>query len=194
MPTTTLRRRQSQWNNEIDNSDSTKIGKRRDKNDRQLSSVSFAVLNDIAGEPASSDAYRDFSNDEEEEEDDDDDGGEDQKAPPSIRPSVWMAMTSPVQRKTSKLSRRSTKGSRTIRETGFLYVISFLITYIPAILTIVVPNGAGFWRILTVVLLPLQGFWNFLIYVRPRYLQMRQKHPDLNPPYTLLQAILQRDT
>ena len=72
--------------------------------------------------------------------------------------------------------KRHHKGSSKVRETGVLYVLSFVVTFLPAIVTIVLPSGSWPWRILLVIFFPLQGFWNLLVYVRPEYSAVRKHY------------------
>ncbi|CAB9501871.1 expressed unknown protein [Seminavis robusta] len=65
---------------------------------------------------------------------------------------------------------------------AFYYVVGFYITWItPTVLRMLqtIDKPVPFWVVMCMsILLPLQGFFNFLVYVRPRVVQYRNRHPE----------------
>ena len=76
---------------------------------------------------------------------------------------------------------------RAVATQAFLYVLAFLVTYVPAMaLRILESRGYGASDesklfpalVCQAICLPLQGFFNCLIYVRPSYARVRKEHPQ----------------
>jgi len=73
---------------------------------------------------------------------------------------------------------------------GFLYVSTFLITFIPMFVVLILNGSMGYdtedqaqlypLLVLNAMLLPLQGFFNVFIYVRPTYNRFSAAYPDLS--------------
>jgi len=71
---------------------------------------------------------------------------------------------------------------------GFLYVTTFLLTFLPAFSIQVIEGMVKLGEenlqqvypllVLNAILLPLQGFFNVFIYVRPNYNRFKAKNPD----------------
>uniref|UniRef100_A0A7S1YKU2 Uncharacterized protein n=1 Tax=Grammatophora oceanica TaxID=210454 RepID=A0A7S1YKU2_9STRA len=74
------------------------------------------------------------------------------------------------------------KNSRKFFNQAALYVSFFMITWIfmtiQASLQAFLETGYSYLVVLLTIFTPLQGFFNTLIYVRPRYLEYRKKHPE----------------
>ena len=82
---------------------------------------------------------------------------------------------------------------------GFLYVSTFMLTFLPAFAIQVLEgmtkfgdeNLAQMYPLLVMnsILLPLQGFFNVFIYVRPSYKRFRAAQPDKPLPFILKKAL-----
>ena len=85
---------------------------------------------------------------------------------------------------------------------GFLYVATFLVSYLPAIVIMAYENwawpdydepaiyGVLIWNSL---LCPLQGFMNMFVYNRPSYNRLRAAHPEMSVFQTIKTACLTKD-
>ena len=73
----------------------------------------------------------------------------------------------------------SSQLSRRLARQSYLYVGALYITYIPVVLTRMTQLIRGYTyygMLLTIAItIPLQGCWNFIVYLRPRYLQARER-------------------
>lgn len=86
---------------------------------------------------------------------------------------------------------------------GFLYVSTFLLTFLPAFLIQIIegflPRGmenlAQVYPLLVLnsILMPLQGFFNVFIYVRPTYNRFRAAHPEKSKWLILKQALFDQN-
>ncbi len=82
---------------------------------------------------------------------------------------------------------------------GFLYVSTFLLTFLPAfaiqVLEGMIPIGEENLQqmypllVLNSILMPLQGFFNVFIYIRPTYIRFRDANPDDSMLVILKQAL-----
>lgn len=85
---------------------------------------------------------------------------------------------------------------------AFLYVGSFLVCYTPALATRLVEtftynydDAKIYWLlVITAMTLPLQGFFNMFIYNRPHYVKVREAHPNLSIPRSMLAAFLESNS
>lgn len=91
--------------------------------------------------------------------------------------------------RSSRISRRSSLNStsqddriQAVFKQSLLYVGSFLVCYIPAIINYIVLAAGGrlgrTFRVYMMIFLPLQGFFNFYIYLRPIYKRYRDRFPN----------------
>lgn len=82
---------------------------------------------------------------------------------------------------------RQIKRIKAVATQAFLYVVAFLLTYVPALSLRIMESGDYdaedeyelfpmlIWQAL---FLPLQGFFNCLIFARPSYMRVRKQHPE----------------
>ncbi len=104
------------------------------------------------------------------------------------------------------LSQRISIRQRLRREAaaqGFLYVSTFLLTFVPAFVIQVIEgmtplgdeNIAQMYPLLVMnsILLPLQGFFNVFINVRPSYKRFRAAHPEKSKRTILKQALFDQN-
>jgi len=64
---------------------------------------------------------------------------------------------------------------------SLLYVFAYVLTYLPTTIHLLFPKSSTSVAYIITYLaqatfLPLQGFWNFFIYIRPRYLAIRERN------------------
>ena len=92
----------------------------------------------------------------------------------AIHRSVWYK-----EQASQRYAARQTRLARQLARQSYLYVGALYITYIPVIitrLTEVLTGTVYYGMILSIALaIPLQGFWNWLVFLRPRYLQSLQR-------------------
>ena len=95
-------------------------------------------------------------------------------------------------RRSSIINKRKWRHSQMIATQGMLYVCAFYITWlfptVQRIMELMGLPGNFVIQALDTCLLPLQGFLNVFIYVRPKYLFYRRKHPNL--PFRLILRIV----
>mmetsp|Transcript_3714 Transcript_3714/g.4224 ORF Transcript_3714/g.4224 Transcript_3714/m.4224 type:complete len:419 (+) Transcript_3714:58-1314(+) len=67
---------------------------------------------------------------------------------------------------------------------AILYVVGFTLTYMWTGLSLISPADADgrkmVFHVLTALFLPLQGFWNFIIFIRPSFVALREEDKDLS--------------
>jgi len=76
---------------------------------------------------------------------------------------------------------------------GLLYICAFLMTTLPAsivrFMQMANQTPPMFLFLVVAIFIPMQGFWNFLIYMRPRYIQWRERHPEWSSTRILSEAL-----
>lgn len=104
---------------------------------------------------------------------------------------VWMVRRNSVymQRRYSDFRNQNVSASADFRlaqtvTQALLYITAFVMSTIWSGVILILAQGKSTATYLSLTLLaqiffPLQGFMNFFIFIRPRYMNLRRKHPDL---------------
>ena len=100
------------------------------------------------------------------------------------RPSTNDAAMSSAARKKKEKEESDRKHSKQVASQAFYYLMAFFFSWLFGTLTrfIQMTSGKTYYPIilLMAIFTPMQGFLNYLVYIRPRWLSYRKKHPDWN--------------
>ncbi|KAL7532544.1 hypothetical protein ACHAWF_004175 [Thalassiosira exigua] len=90
-------------------------------------------------------------------------------------------------------SENDRKHSKQVATQAFYYLLAFFFSWTPATLTrfIQMVWGRTYYPIilLMAILTPMQGFLNYTVYMRPRWISYRKKHPEWNVCQALLHLL-----
>lgn len=100
---------------------------------------------------------------------------------PAAAASSTVAMSS-VTRKKKEKEDNDRKHSKQVASQAFYYLMAFFFSWLFGTLTrfIQMTSGKTYYPIilLMAIFTPMQGFLNYLVYMRPRWISYRKKHPE----------------
>lgn len=115
----------------------------------------------------------------------------------SMRQSILRRLRQTVT--TQRAKRKAFQRTNEAAKQSGLFVAAYYMTFTPTIAAMVIfslKSPGEFdhlfvWSVFMTILSPCQGFWNLLVYVRPRYISLRKRDPQMSRFYILRSAIFQ---